>query len=236
MVEKDKLGIVIFGFVLIILGIIFLDVIADQIASSTSLTIQTDETITITADDNSVINETFISSGNSNKTDNTVLNNITFFGNATNNTDSNLFNVSLHVNFTREGNITLDITKFPAATPYNISYTFENNTVGTTDNADVTEITFFGNGTVNSTVTGITIGTQINVTKATGVVTLASFNFSAANYRIDYVYEGVNYVNDTSSRVILNLIPIFFVIGGVFLVAIGFSLDMGLRDFMNSKR
>lgn len=96
---------------------------------------------------------------------------------------------------------------------------------GKTNQNGVISVSFFGNGTTNTIVcTTFDINSQINFTKngsvsvAQGLTApdeCADYNGSIANggYNISYVYEGDNYVSESTSRVFLKLIPLFFVIG-----------------------
>ena len=57
---------------------------------------------------------------------------------------------------------------------------------GIPSNPSIVDVTFFGNGNVSSHVDGITIGTQINFTKAG--LTVDSINFTDNDYNISYTY------------------------------------------------
>ncbi len=79
--------------------------------------------------------------------------------------------------------------------------------LGTTNNADITSLDFFGNATHN-TVNGKFIrGISINFTKATGAI---SANTTGDVYNISYGYEGELYVVDTKSHAFLNLNALLF--------------------------
>lgn len=97
------------GFIVILVGVVFAGVVADNQVANTELSTSTNEQITIT--------------GGSGLTAEDDVRGITFFGNATNNTDQGAFNVGTEVNFTKAGNITVS-SLFSGGT-YNISYPFE---------------------------------------------------------------------------------------------------------------
>lgn len=57
---------------------------------------------------------------------------------------------------------------------------------GTTASDDVVTVTFFGNGTTNSSQSGVTIGQDVNFTSAGAITTIS--NFSDGDYQIDYTF------------------------------------------------
>ena len=146
---------------------------------------------------------------------------VNFLGNVTNGTQQSGLSRTLIINFTRSGTISASQGQvFEGDGPYNISYQHISAATGTTDQDDVTDLTFFGNATLGSQITGIDIsgvGAEINFTKA-GVITLSGGNFSAGSYNASYTYEGDLYVVDTKAHPFIKLITIFF---ALVLVAIG---------------
>ncbi len=101
---------------------------------------------------------------------------------------------------------------------------------GTTSVADVTgklyTVSFFGNATVNSLTdsANITIGTDVNIS-AKGVLTTAQNKyiggvgnltnktiFADGDYNVTYSFGRAGYVQDSKSRVFINLVPLFFAI------------------------
>lgn len=99
---------------------------------------------------------------------------------------------------------------------------------GSTDDDNVTSVTFFGNSTENTEIGGWVIGTDVNVTSA-GVVTTAG-NVSDGNYVVSYAYQPNNYISDGTSRAVTKLIPIFFALGILSIgLAFGYS---GIKEFM----
>jgi len=101
--------------------------------------------------------------------------------------------------------------------------------VGELANDDVTVITFFGGANVSTQSTGITVGTQVNVTKATGVLAVDSINFSNGNWNATYEYEGAEYVTNSTSRSLLPLVLIFFALA---IVLIGYVIVVkGFKEF-----
>ena len=135
---------------------------------------------------------------------------ITFFGNNTNSTDLPDVNVIEHVNITGYREFIVSAAQFPADGDYNVSYTFAART-GSTAQDDLVSISFFGNGTNNTFLSSVAIGTQVNFTKP-GVITASSCHFSNGNNNISYKYEGDLYVVDTKTHPLLKLIIVFFVL------------------------
>ena len=90
---------------------------------------------------------------------------------------------------------------------------------GEVANNDVTLITFYGNGSDSTGTGAFVVAESVNVTKATGVVVVNDTSTGA--YNITYEYEGTEYVTDSQSRTLINLIPIFFVIA---IVLVGYVI------------
>jgi len=105
---------------------------------------------------------------------------------------------------------------------------------GTTLEDDLIGVSFFGNKTINTSNYATELNTMVNWTAA-GLITVSPGNLSDETYEISYTYTGNNYVNDSKSRTILRLIPIFFVIGGVLLVGIGIALKAGILDLTKKR-
>lgn len=83
---------------------------------------------------------------------------------------------------------------------------------GQTARTDVRAVTFFGNATLNTSVSGITVGEQVNFTEA-GVVTVAGGNFTdSPNYSITYSDGNAKYITNVTARTLINLVVIFFVL------------------------
>ena len=222
--QENQLNTLIIGFILLIVGIILLTAVSDSINAATELTTATNESIAIANNNLTSTNEDIAILSGSGVTANKDVGGLTFFGNTTLNTSSIFINFTTEVNFTQEGAISV-VSNFSDGT-YNISY-FYNIANGTTVNDNVISVDFFGNTTINTSNSNINVGTQVNFTLA-GVITVSGLNFSNDTYQITYDYQGDDYVVDSTSRTLLNLIPLFFVIGGVLLVGVGFAFRMGL--------
>ena len=104
--EINKLGIFIFGFILIFLGIAFSDVIGDQLYLATNL--------------GSLINESVVITASTGQLAQDDVDTVSYFGNTTNDTTVLLDNL---INITKAGVITTD--PIIGNTTYNASYTYE---------------------------------------------------------------------------------------------------------------
>jgi len=145
---------------------------------------------------------------------------LSFFGNVTHNTDDSAINIGTEVNFTRGGNITVSQINFTGVSPYNISYVYVTAGVGEVAENDLTGVSYFGNSTISTSITGIEIGDEINYTAA-GVISIYTMNFSAGTYNISYNYEGTGYVTNSTARTLLSLIIIFFAIA---IIIVGYNM------------
>ena len=90
---------------------------------------------------------------------------------------------------------------------------------GVAANADITSFSFFGNGTNSTDGSEATIGVEVNVSR-NGSVAASTVVFADGTYNLSYLYEGTEYVVDSSSRTILPLTNIFFALA-VFLGGFG---------------
>lgn len=106
---QDDLSLMVWGAVILIIGIIFSGIIGDYIYDSTTLSTRTNETITIAS-----------GSGATAQDDLTAL---TYFGNASKNTDNSGLALGSELNWTKNGTITV-FGNF-TDNDYNISYGFE---------------------------------------------------------------------------------------------------------------
>ncbi len=153
---------------------------------------------------------------------------VSFFGNQTINTSVDTINLTEEVNFTAAGLITVSPSVFGDSL-YNISYVYSTNLTGTTANTNkVGSVSFFGNTTTNTTQSGVSVGTNVNVS-ISGIIIVTPLNFSVGNYQISYTYEGTEFVADQATRAILPLIPIFFALF-VFLFGVVLILQSGIAD------
>jgi len=91
---------------------------------------------------------------------------------------------------------------------------------GTTANADLTSLSFFGRGNISTHVEGITITEEVNWTTAGGIIVNPD-NFSDDSYNISYGFEGTGYVTNATARTLLGLIIIFFAIA---IIIVGYQL------------
>ena len=82
---------------------------------------------------------------------------------------------------------------------------------GALTDTPVLTLTYFGNRTLNTSVTGITIGTHVNWT-SDGSIVVSQSNFSNGNYEADYTYEPSGYVDNANTRTIVNLVPLMLAV------------------------
>ncbi len=227
MANDKALGNIVMGFVLIVIGIALLGVIADSIAANTTLTSNVNDSVTITSATNVIISENIVISSSAGQTGNVSLKSLTFFGNSTFNTSMFGQPIGIAVNWTRAGLITVNFTDGN----YNISYTYSTNSTGTA-NKDIVSVSYFGNGSINTDTTGIDFDVDVNWTRA-GVINVDSINFTDVTYDFSYIYEGDKYVSDSTSRVLLLLVTLFFSLAvmllGYVMVKNGFE-GMGIID------
>ena len=210
-IKGNVVGIFLTGFIVILLGIIFTSTIGDQSAANTQLSSMVNESVTLTSSVSTVVNETITASGGTAQLVGTGIQSITYFGNVTNSTDLAGITIGDEINYSRSGGLRIaQGTVFPGAGSYNVTYTKDNNVTGTTANANVVSVTFFGDANASTHHSTIVLGEQVNFTKSTGVLKLASANFTNRAYNASYTYEGANYVVDKLSRTILNLNTLWF--------------------------
>ena len=208
--DNEALGKIVMGFVILLVGIIFLIVVADQITGNVELSAATNESITITNTVNTVTNGTITISSGAGNTGNASITTLTFFGNATNSTDLASVSFSVEVNFTMAGSIIVASDKFGDG-DYNISYTFTTEGTGSTAQDDVVGLSFFGNATNNTNLASTTIGVHVNFTKP-GVISVDTTKFAAGVYNGSYSYQGDLFVDDSASRPLLRLVILMFAI------------------------
>ncbi len=211
--DKFSLGPVIMMFVAVLLGAIFTGVIADSQVANTELSTVTNESITMTSDIGQNFNESVTISSGIGQLSRAGIRNISFFGNVSNNTaEFPGINARDEINWTRSGILIVSQEVFEGASPYNVSYTYDDNVTGTAANEDIVLVTFFGDANVSTHHDTIVLGVEVNFTKATGVVDVAAANFTDKNYNISTTFEGNLYVADTKSHTFLKLLALFFVI------------------------
>lgn len=213
MVEFSLKPIIMF-FVVVILGVVFLGEIADNQVENTELSFVTNETITITVSTFTTINESITITNGEGAVATGPIFSVSFFGNATNSTDDAGISLGTEVNFSRSGAVAIsqEADKFGPTGTYNISYVSATSGTGVTANNAKTAVSFFGNGSISTGISGIEIGDEINFTKASKTVTVSSYNFSTGDHNISYTHEGDLYVVDTKTHPLLKLLAIFFVL------------------------
>ena len=218
--DDKSLGIIVSGFVILLVGIVFLDVIADTIVGNTELSSITNESIAITTTLNTITNETITITGGSGATGNSSIRGVTSFGNVTNGTHLAIIRLGIEVNFTKNGTIQVAPNHFDGDGPYNVSYIYTTEAIGNLANDDVVGLSFFGNATNNTVLSSITLGANVNFTRP-GVITVDTFPFDAGTYNTSYTYEGDLFVADTQSQALLKIVVLMFVLA---LIAVGIML------------
>jgi len=195
----------------VIVAMVILGVVYSFITqSATEVQVAVKGPITMTETEVTVTNEKVTTSSGAASLARQDIVSLSFFGNNSINTTAPEYNITIHVNWTKAGDIVVD-NDFFADGEYNSTYIYKTGTTGTLGNADVLTLTFFGNGTINTTVTGIALTAEVNFTNA-GVVTVASYNFSKGSYLADYTYNPEGYVTSSTTRTLLNLIPVILAI------------------------
>ena len=190
---------------IVILGVIFVFIRDNALAE----TVITDETIAITFTEVTIAENVTLAAGRTNVS-NVDLITLDFFGNQTVNTSSEGITVGIHVNFTRLGQIVTTPLNFSVG-DYNVTYTLITNGTGQTANLELSALDFFGNTSVNTSSTGITLNTDVNFT-TNGIITVAATNFTAGDYRIDYKFFPSSYLASGTTRILASNIPVLLVI------------------------
>lgn len=233
MALNEQMRMIVSGFITILLGVVLLGVVANNTFLNTNLNQKENETITISGTVTTYINETINITSFTGITTRAPIVGVSFFGNATNATTNPAANskpnISIDVNFTRDGVIRISGAHFDnsASSTYNITYEVLSATAADVINEQVLAVSSFQNVSIGTQIVGITINDDINFTKA-GRITVSPFNFSGGPYNITYSYGGDNYIEDSTARVFINLIPLFFAIG-VVLAGIG-MVYAGFRE------
>ena len=199
--------------------------ISDNTAATTTLSDVTEEDITIGSTTNIVINETVtIASGVGTITSNVI--NVTYLGNDTMNTAVSAdVDISIDVNFTRHGDLIVNLNNFTDG-DYNISYIYLSDAGGATAQDDLSSVSYFGNITINTSLSSININTHVNWSR-NGSIAVNTYNFTDGTYQISYKFEDDAYVADSTSRVFLNLIPLFFAIAVMLIMVIWLLKEFG---------
>lgn len=214
------------AFITLVLGVAFVQQIADNEKGATELSSVTNESIAITL--TSVTNESITITGASGATSNRNITHVTFFGNGTNSTGQVGIDIYTQVNFTTNGTIRIGLgTNYFSNGVYNISYRYSNAGFRTAK-TDVVSISFFGNATHNSG-TGYDIAQTLNFTKATGQVEVDLDNITDTDYNISYRYEGDLYISDSTSRTLISNTTLLFVVGLLLLVVA--AIIIGYPEF-----
>ena len=230
---KEMLITIVLAGVLFIVGLLIFSNVsnsAESILDSIKNTVS-NESITITSDSSTVVNETIDIVSQVGTLVFGGVSNLAFFGNASNNTNLADVIVGEEVNFTRSGGIVLDAEQFPADGEYNVTYTFESNSTGTTANTDVTSVTFFGSGNLSTDTAGIDLNDEVNFS-SDGTITLSALNFTAADpYNITYDHDSDSAAQITSNNLQSTVLDSFslgvialIVLAAVAILAILFKL------------
>ena len=210
MANNSEIGLILTAFMTLLVGIILLSNVSNNLYAATTLSANTDEDITISTTTTTVTRETINITSDTGNTTFTPVMSVTFFGNMTINTTDLGVNITLHVNWTQRGVITVQGVNFTDG-DYNISYTYISSGTGTTEQDDIVSVSYFGNRTMNTTISGMDIDDEVNWTEA-GAITTNPWNFTAGNYNITYDYEDDEYVVNATARTLINMIEIFFAI------------------------
>lgn len=210
-----NIGLLISGFIILLVGIALTQVLADNVKGTESSDSVINESITIASTRVTIINESVTPSGGIVRVTNSPIMSITRFGN-----DTQIAVLGQQVNHSKPDKV-LVANNFTGT--YNISYTFAKDADGkVATNTELLSITRFGAANISSDIAGITIGTHINFTANSRNVRVSAFNFTDDNYNISYTKEGNLYVANKTSRTLLVLIPLFFVIALV-MISVGVS-------------
>lgn len=220
MSDLNAMGIFVGSFIAIIVGVIFVGVVADTIFLNTNLEDKVNESITITNTLNTITNESITLSSGIGTTGNSSVYRLTFFGNDTNNTDLASVALGTEVNVSVDGVIVVDTVQLEGDGPYNVSYVYAVDGTGSTSEDSLTSLSSFTNVTIGNEITGIELGDEINFTKG-GTITVSTYNFTAGSYNISYGFQPDLYVQNGTARTLLKLIPLFFVLA---IMAIGFLM------------
>jgi hypothetical protein len=123
-------------------------------------------------------------------------------------------------------NSTYENTHIYSVTNESITFANTSNTKSVFE-TKITDVTYFGNNTVDSS---SSLDTLINFTYG-GVVRVdgKSISNQSATYNISYMYEPLNYVNSSTSRTLLNLLPFFYALG-ILAVALMYVFKSELMD------
>ncbi len=234
MENKNNIGLLLIGFITIIVSIVFLNAIANNIAQGSLLTVVTNESVTTSSVINSTVNETITITSGSGAVANINLINLSFFGNGTNNTmqPTGIAPVlGAEVNFTKNGTIRVSQMIFGDGS-YNASYIFRTRVTAQMAEDDKTGLvlTFFGNATTNTNSAGISIGTDVNVSK-TGLITATPYNFTTGTYNASATYKGDQYVDNATARTLNNITLIFLAIV-ILLTGVGMAMS-ALKGIFN---
>ena len=209
--DNKPLTNLLFAFICLVVGISLLSITSDSVYEATELSTPFNESVTITVTTNSVVNESITTSSGLGALPVHSILSVTFFGNGTISTDTTGVDVDEEVNWTRGGVVTVNADNFTDAT-WNISYTYSTDAAGTIANDDIESVSYFGNTTMSTDITGIDLTDEVNWT-ANGSIRIADDNFTAGTgWLISYQYQGDEYVDHSQSRVFIRLITLFFAI------------------------
>ncbi len=215
---QDKLLTLLFtAFIVLLLGVVLIQPIGDdvELVKVSSRTIL-NESVALTATTADVVNETVTLAGN---TTGTLANNYLT-------TLTTLWNIS-GADLLGECNITLSTGGLVCNNTNsegglaNASYTYNDHSTGQLSTNQDEWLSF--DACRNSAMTAILIGTDCNVTIATGAVRTEYDNFTDDLAYIDYKYEPDTYVHSGTARILITLTVLFFAIA-ILAMGIGFAI------------
>lgn len=127
---------------------------------------------------------------------------------------------------------TFDATTVSTVT--NESVTFDDASILVTNTDNSQALIYFGNATNNTDGSKYTLGEDVNLT-STGNLTRNTVTWPGDGpYDVSYSFHGTNFVNDGTSRVFINLVPLFFAVSvmlvGVFMVVVAIRGFMGVNS------
>ena len=220
----NRMGSIVMGFIVILVGVVLFQSLANEIASASVINTVTNESVTVSSTDNTVTNESITIASSKGDTDFTSVMNVTFFGNGTNNSAKDL-HISTDINWTSKGEILVNSDRILDGN-YNVSYIYTTDGTAQTAKDDLDSLIFFGNGHLNTDSSFITITRDVNWT-VPGVITVKTTNFTDGDYNVSYTNLPSEYVKNATARVLLPITNIFFSIAvmavGILMVFNGFK-------------
>ena len=100
----NRMGSIVMGFIVILIGVVLFQALADEIEATSLIKERINESITVSSTDNIATNESITISSATGNTDNISIINVTFFGNGTINSVTGI-HLGTDVNWTIHGEI-----------------------------------------------------------------------------------------------------------------------------------